>query len=67
MNVTVGFKRVEWNADTGFLLNGEGFRLRGFSHHNSFAGVGVAMPARLDLSRAQVARALGSNVWRMSQ
>ncbi len=66
VNVKVGFRRVEWNPNTGFLLNGEGYRLRGFSHHNSFAGVGVAMPPRLDLFRAQVARALGSNIWRMS-
>ena len=66
VNVTVGFRHVEWNADTGFIMNGQGFRLRGFSHHNSFAGVGVAMPARLDLFRAQVARTLGSNIWRMS-
>lgn len=66
VNVTVGFRRVKWDSDTGFYLNGEGYRLRGFSHHNSFAGVGVAMPPRLDLFRAQVSRALGSNVWRMS-
>ena len=66
VNVTVGFKRVGWDANAGFSLNGAGFRLRGFSHHNSFAGVGVAIPARLDLFRVQVARALGSNIWRMS-
>jgi beta-galactosidase/beta-glucuronidase len=66
VNVTVGFRRTRWDADTGFYLNGLPLRQRGFSHHNSFAGVGVAMPQRLDLFRAQVGRSLGNNIWRMS-
>ena len=65
-NVTVGFRRTQWDANTGFSLNGESFKQRGFSHHNSFAGVGVAMVPRLDLFRAQVSRTLGANIWRMS-
>ena len=40
--------------------------LRGFSDHNSFAGVGVAVPARVNLFRAQMLRAVGGNTWRMS-
>ena len=64
--VTVGYRTTRWDADTGFYLNGAPVRLRGFSHHNSFAGVGVAMSQRLDVFRVQVARALGSNSWRMS-
>jgi beta-galactosidase/beta-glucuronidase len=66
VNVTVGFRRSLWDADTGVYINGLPLRLRGFSHHNSFAGVGVAMPQRLDLFRAQVGRTLGNNIWRMS-
>jgi len=66
VNVTVGFRRTRWDADAGFFINGQHIKQRGFSHHNSFAGVGVAMPQRLDLFRAQTARALGSNIWRMS-
>lgn len=66
VNATVGFRRTTWDPATGFSINGVGIKQRGFSHHNSFAGVGVAMPQRLDLFRAQVSRALGSNIWRMS-
>jgi beta-galactosidase/beta-glucuronidase len=65
-NMSVGFRATLWDADQGFFINGQPLRQRGFSHHNSFAGVGVAIPPRLDLFRAQVSRALGANIWRMS-
>jgi hypothetical protein len=65
-NFSAGFRATRWDADQGFILNGQPLKHRGFSHHNSFAGVGVAMPPRLDLFRAQVSRALGANIWRMS-
>ena len=54
INTTVGFRRTLWDGATGFYLNGAPLKQRGFSHHNSFAGVGVAMPQRLDLFRVQV-------------
>eukprot|EP00755_Sulcionema_specki_P011606 Sspe_Gene.49409::Locus_26619_Transcript_1_1_Confidence_1.000_Length_2869::g.49409::m.49409/K01190/lacZ; beta-galactosidase len=62
---TVGFRTVVW-SNKGFSLNGVGFKLRGFSHHNSFAGVGVAMSPRMHLFRAQAQKAVGGNFWRMS-
>jgi len=65
-NMSVGFRATLWDADQGFFINGQPLRQRGFSHHNRFAGVGVAIPPRLDLFRAQVSRALGANIWRMS-
>ena len=54
INVTVGLRRTHWDGAKGFYLNGKPLKQRGFSHHNSFAGVGVAMPQRLDLFRVQV-------------
>ena len=65
-NFSAGFRATAWSAERGFSLNGQPLRQRGFSHHNSFAGAGVALPARLDLFRVQVSRALGANTWRMS-
>jgi len=44
-NSTVGFREAAFDANTGFRLNGQRLILRGFSNHNSFAGVGVAVPA----------------------
>ena len=64
VNVTCGFRKTAWHDK--FWLNGAETQLRGFSHHDSFAGVGVAMPARVFLFHAQVNRALGGNFWRMS-
>ena len=57
-NVSTGFRRTRWDGATGFWLNGKSLKQRGFSHHNSFAGVGVAMPQRLDLFRVQVCMVL---------
>jgi hypothetical protein len=66
VNASVGWRSTAWTADQGFALNGATYKQRGFSHHNSFAGVGVAMPQRLDAFRVQAARALGANIHRMS-
>eukprot|EP01052_Picozoa_sp_SAG31_P001981 SAG31_NODE_66_length_28567_cov_30.222698_22_plen_378_part_00 len=63
-NVTAGFRTTKWKQK--FWLNGHQTQLRGFSHHDNFAGVGVAMPARIFLFHAQANRALGGNFWRMS-
>jgi hypothetical protein len=63
-NVTAGFRTTGWGAK--FRLNHREMQLRGFSHHDNFAGVGVAMPARVFLFHAQASRALGGNFWRVS-
>lgn len=55
-----------FTGEAGLTLNNENIKLRGFSHHDSFVGSGVAMLPRLDLFRVQASRAVGSNVWRMS-
>lgn len=65
-NVTIGFRQTKWTADSGFYLNGQHLNFRGFSHHNSMGGVGVALSPRLYLFRGQAARMLGANMWRMS-
>ena len=38
----VGFRTVEWTAN-GVHLNSERVTLRGFAHHNSIGGLGVAV------------------------
>lgn len=66
INTTVGFRDIVVDPDRGLLLNSERVILRGFSNHNDMGGVGVAMPLRLHLFRAQQVRALGANSWRCS-
>lgn len=41
-------------------------RIKGFCLHDNFAGVGVAVPDRINLFRAQSLRGIGGNSWRMS-
>jgi beta-galactosidase/beta-glucuronidase len=55
--VDVGFRTTAFSGASGaapFELNGEAFQFRGFSHHNSIGGLGVAIPERIDLFRVQV-------------
>lgn len=66
VNTTFGFRNGTFTPDSGFLLDDTRVVLRGFSDHNSMAGVGVAVPPRLNLYRAQMLRAVGGNIWRMS-
>ena len=66
VNVTIGARRTKWDPDNGFYLNDAHFIWRGFNNHNDFAGVGMAVPDRVNLFRAQSMRAVGGNAWRMS-
>ena len=66
VNATTGFRRATFSASHGFALDGERLVLRGFSNHDSFAGVGAALPQRINLYRAQMLRAVGGNTWRMT-
>lgn len=66
VNTTLGIRSIRWDYDHGFFLNGENIKLRGFCHHDSFTGVGMAMPDRVWLLRAQQSRGVGANAWRMS-
>jgi beta-galactosidase/beta-glucuronidase len=59
VNTTIGIREAHFDT-AGFHLNGERVVMRGFSDHNSFAGVGVAVPARVNLFRVQMLRAVGA-------
>jgi hypothetical protein len=41
-------------------------KVRGFCDHNNFAGVGMGVPDRVKLFRAQTSRGVGGNGRRMS-
>jgi len=66
VSTVTGFRSTDATVDAKYSLNQESFELRGFSHHNSFATMGVALPPRVDLFRAQQSKAMGANFWRMS-
>ena len=66
VNVSIGIRRSRWDPDKGFFLNDEPTKWLGFCDHNDFAGVGVGVPDRVNLFRAQAVRGVGGNSWRMS-
>ena len=66
VNVSTGAVSSRFDPDTGFYINKKAFTWRGFCNHNDFTGVGVAVPERVNLFRAQMMRAVGGNSWRMS-
>ena len=65
-NATVGVRSVRWDAINGAFINEQRVKLRGFCNHNNFAGLGMAVPTRVNLLRLQQIRGMGGNSWRMS-
>ena len=63
---TIGVRAPTWDSDTGFYLNKEPVKMRGFCNHENFGAIGAAMPARVDLLRVQQLRGVGGNAWRTS-
>ncbi len=64
MNVTIGVRSAIFDANAGFLLNGLPLQIQGFSQHQDFGGLGVAVPDRVQRYRVESLRALGMNGWR---
>lgn len=64
VNVTFGIRSIRWDAATGFYLNGQATKIKGTANHQDFAGVGVAVPDRLQWHRVSVLKAFGVNGWR---
>jgi beta-galactosidase len=64
MNASVGVRAVAWDSDHGLLVNGQRVKMRGYCNHESWGGVGAAVPDRVDLLRVQQVRGMGGNAWR---
>jgi hypothetical protein len=60
-NTTVGIYSTNWTGGQGFFLNEQHVKIRGFCNHESFGGVGMAIPDRVNLFRAQGLRSVGSD------
>ena len=61
-----GLRDVEFDADRGFLLNGQVLKLKGVNMHQDHAGVGAAIPEALMLWRIKRLKELGCNAYRSS-
>ena len=61
-----GVRTIRFDADRGFILNGKPVKIRGTCNHQDFAGVGVALPDRLQEFRVQKLKEMGANAMRLS-
>lgn len=69
VNITHGIRTIVFRgADAGpsCTVNGKPWKWRGFCDHDNFAVVGMAVPDRIKLFRAQMSRAVGGNSRRTS-
>ena len=61
-----GFRDIAFDAERGFLLNGEPLKLKGVNMHQDHAGVGTAIPDALQAWRIRQMKAFGCNAYRAS-
>ncbi len=64
--VTFGVRTASFDPDKGFLLNGAPLKIQGMCNHQDHAGVGAALPDRLQAFRVGVLRGMGCNAVRTS-
>ena len=64
--VSFGVRTAVFDADRGFFLNGKSVKIQGTCNHQDHAGVGAALPDRLQAFRLGVLREMGCNAVRTS-
>ena len=64
--VTFGVRTAVFDADRGFFLNGKSLKIQGTCNHQDHAGVGAALPDRVQRFRLAVLREMGCNAVRTS-
>jgi beta-galactosidase len=61
-----GIRTILFDADKGFFLNGKPVKIKGTCNHQDHAGVGTALPDRLQSYRIERLIEMGSNGYRTS-
>ena len=61
-----GFRTIAFDKDTGFFLNGTRVEIKGVCDHQDHAGVGSAIPDRLNAWRLEQLKTYGVNALRTS-
>ncbi len=64
--ISFGVRTIAWDADKGFFLNGKSVKLKGTCNHHDHAGVGAALPDRMQWFRMGVLKDMGGNAVRTS-
>lgn len=65
-HVSFGVRSIRFDANKGFFLNGKSTPIQGTCNHQDHAGVGAALPDRLQYFRAAVLKQMGCNAVRTS-
>lgn len=63
---SVGFRTIEFDANSGFALNGKDIKLKGVCLHHDAGCLGSAVPKEIWVRRIQQLKAIGCNAIRMS-
>ena len=63
---STGFRDILFDAERGFLLNGQPLELKGVNMHQDHAGVGTAIPDALQAWRIRQLKQYGCNAYRAS-
>ncbi|MFT3784314.1 MAG: beta-galactosidase GalA [Nibricoccus sp.] len=61
-----GLRTVAFDTQKGFLLNGQPYVIKGTCNHQDHAGVGAALPDRLQYFRISKLKEMGCNAYRTS-
>jgi beta-galactosidase len=61
-----GIRTARFDADKGFFLNDKPLRIKGTCNHQDHAGVGAALPDRLQSYRIERLKEMGANAYRTS-
>jgi beta-galactosidase len=62
---TFGVRKIEFNRN-GFFLNGKLYPVKGTCNHQDFAGIGVALPDKINEYKLKLLKEMGSNAYRCS-
>lgn len=60
---TFGVRKIEFNRE-GFFLNGKLYPVKGTSNHQDFAGLGVALPDKINWYKLKLLKEVGCNGYR---
>ena len=66
VETSFGVRTVHFDADQGFLLNGQRVEIKGMCNHQDHAGVGSALPDALQYFRIAKLKEMGVNAYRTS-
>jgi beta-galactosidase len=61
-----GIRTLRFDVDQGFFLNGKPVKIKGTCNHQDHAGVGAALPDRIQYYRIERLKEMGSNGYRTS-